>query len=49
MIICNNICKSYSHGGHRNHVLKNVSFTVQRGERVALLGRNGAGKARSSS
>ena len=27
------------------HVLRNLSFTVQKGEVIALLGRNGAGKS----
>lgn len=44
MIICRNICKSYTHGAGRKEVLKDVNFVVERGERIALLGRNGAGK-----
>lgn len=44
MIICENICKTYKHGGGRKRVLDNVSFEVRPGDRVALLGRNGAGK-----
>ena len=27
------------------HVLRNLSFTVRKGEVIALLGRNGAGKS----
>jgi len=45
MIACNDLCKSYTHGGNRKRVLENVTFTVERGERLALLGRNGAGKS----
>lgn len=45
MIICQDICKSYRHSGHRKQVLDNVNVIVGRGERVALLGRNGAGKS----
>lgn len=45
MIICRDICKSYTHGSHRKQVLKNVNLTVNRGERIAFLGRNGAGKS----
>ncbi|MCC3860577.1 zinc ABC transporter ATP-binding protein ZnuC [Pseudemcibacter aquimaris] len=36
-----NICKSY----HKNLVLENVSFSVNRGETVTLIGPNGAGKS----
>lgn len=45
MIICENICKEYRHGGLRKQVLKNVNLTVRPGDRIALLGRNGAGKS----
>lgn len=45
MIVCHNISKSYTHGGHRKRVLENVNLVVERGDRIALLGRNGAGKS----
>jgi len=45
MIICQNICKTYTHGGGRKQVLDNINLTVERGDRIALLGRNGAGKS----
>lgn len=44
MIICSNICKSYTHGNSTKRVLNDVNLTIQPGERVAFLGRNGAGK-----
>jgi capsular polysaccharide transport system ATP-binding protein len=44
MIICDKICKSYTHGRNRKKVLDNIDLAVERGERIALLGRNGAGK-----
>jgi zinc transport system ATP-binding protein len=37
----NDVCKSY----HKNFVLENVSFAVNRGETVTLIGPNGAGKS----
>lgn len=44
MIVCQNIFKSYKHGGGTKRVLNDVNFTVQQGDRIAFLGRNGAGK-----
>ena len=47
MITAEDICKDYhsetGHGWHR--VLSGVSFTVSPGEKVAVLGRKGAGKS----
>ena len=45
MIICENISKSYKHGGQYKQVLNDVNLAIGRGERVGLLGRNGAGKS----
>lgn len=45
MIICRNLCKSYTHGSNHKQVLDNVNLVVERGERIGLLGRNGAGKS----
>ena len=47
MIAATGICKDYhseTHSGH-NRVLSDVSFSVARGETIAVLGRNGAGKS----
>jgi len=45
MITCQNLSKSYAHGGKRKHVLQDVNLTINRGDRIGLLGRNGAGKS----
>jgi capsular polysaccharide transport system ATP-binding protein len=44
MIVCTEVSKAYKHGVGTKQVLKNVNFTLDRGERMAFLGRNGAGK-----
>ena len=44
VIKMNNICKSYRLGDGRVPVLKNVGFTVEKGEFVAILGPSGSGK-----
>ncbi len=41
LIRLENVCKSY----HKNLVLENISFSVNRGETVTLIGPNGAGKS----
>ncbi|WP_088183177.1 ABC transporter ATP-binding protein [Sphingobium sp. Z007] len=45
MIVCENLSKSYAHGSSRKLVLNNVNLEVRRGERLAVLGRNGVGKS----
>lgn len=39
------ICKEYAVGGQRVEALKDVDFTVERGEMVAILGPSGSGKS----
>jgi len=39
------ICKTYGSGENAVHALKNVSFTVPRGEFVAVVGESGSGKS----
>ena len=45
MIIAKDICKNYSTKAGKKEVLKNLNFTVNRGENIGILGRNWAGKS----
>ncbi len=45
MIRLRDICKSYHTSQGQHEVLKNVNITIERGEKVGILGRNGAGKS----
>ncbi len=40
-----NLCKTYGSGDTRVDALKNVSFSVEKGEFVALIGPSGSGKS----
>ncbi len=39
------ICKTYGEGENAVHALKNVSFSVNKGEYVAIVGESGSGKS----
>ena len=41
----NNICKTYGSGETAGHALKKVSFSVPKGEYVAIVGESGSGKS----
>lgn len=41
----NNICKTYGSGEAAVHALKNVSFSVPKGEYAAIVGESGSGKS----
>lgn len=41
----NNICKTYGSGETAAHALKKVSFSVPKGEYVAIVGESGSGKS----
>ena len=45
MIEVKNLTKSYLYKGERITIFKDISFKINKGESVALLGRNGAGKS----
>lgn len=40
-----NLCKTYGKGDNQVHALDNVSFSVQRGEFLAIIGPSGSGKS----
>lgn len=40
-----NLCKTYGKGKQQIHALKDVSFSVEKGEFVAIVGQSGSGKS----
>lgn len=44
MLDVKNLCKAYNTGGKEYLVLHNVTFTIKKGEFVALMGKSGSGK-----
>jgi putative ABC transport system ATP-binding protein len=45
MIKCEHIYKSYTNGGVETQVLKDVSFSINDGEFIAIIGPSGSGKS----
>jgi lipoprotein-releasing system ATP-binding protein len=45
IVQCEHLAKSFREGGLNVDVIKDVNLTVNKGERVAILGRSGAGKS----
>lgn len=45
MIECQNIVKIYQNGGIKTQALKNISFKIDDGEFVAIMGPSGSGKS----
>ncbi|MCG9553058.1 lipoprotein-releasing ABC transporter ATP-binding protein LolD [Vibrio sp. Isolate31] len=42
---CNDICKTYREGSLDTEVLKGVSFEIEKGELVSIIGTSGSGKS----
>jgi capsular polysaccharide transport system ATP-binding protein len=45
MLVVEGLTKQFVHGGHVRTLFRDLSFSVARGERLAVLGRNGQGKS----
>lgn len=45
LLECQNVCKTYKEGTQEISVLNNVSFTLNKGEQLAILGSSGSGKS----
>lgn len=45
LLLCENISKFYEEGEQQVQVLKNVSFSMEKGELVAIVGSSGSGKS----
>ncbi|VFP80653.1 lipoprotein-releasing ABC transporter ATP-binding protein LolD [Candidatus Erwinia haradaeae] len=45
LLQCENLCKSYQEGNVKTDVLRNISFQVQEGDMIAIIGSSGSGKS----
>lgn len=44
IISTNKLCKTFSNGGHQQHVLKNLDIEIYEGDFTVIMGASGAGK-----
>mgnify|MGYP003395732815 CR=1 FL=1 len=44
-VVVKNLCKQYTTGAEVRHVLRDVSFTVDAGKSLAIVGPSGSGKS----
>lgn len=45
VLTCEKLTKTYQQGQHKLDVLKGIDFSLQRGERIAIVGASGSGKS----
>ena len=45
LLQCKHLCKNFYDGAHVIHVLNSIDFTINRGERIAIIGPSGSGKS----
>ncbi|MDX7991344.1 lipoprotein-releasing ABC transporter ATP-binding protein LolD [Xenorhabdus sp. Reich] len=45
LLLCHHLCKKYQEGKVSAEVLKNVTFSIQHGEMMAIVGSSGSGKS----
>lgn len=45
LLVCQNLCKRYQEGALSTEVLKDVSFSINPGEMLAIVGSSGSGKS----
>lgn len=44
VLICKNVCRTFNEAGRTLNVLNDISFSIAKGERVAIMGASGSGK-----